>query len=272
MNKGFTLAEDSPLSGKFQEKERRIIRGLVGVTSEPDGQDSFAHAMAHSIKSAFTLAEVLITLGIIGVVSAMTLPALVNRTQGKELETGLKKAYSVIQNAINKMSYDEGQIVNYANYPSRQFMTIFKKYFKVSKDCGIHGCENTTQDDDGNTSYLSQTYKTYNNHTMSMYQLDDGQVFTSDGMFIMVENATVNETVLFISVDVNGYSKKPNRWGHDLFTFQVMDNGKLLPMVAEGTAYDADSFCSTTSTNSRNGIGCTYKALTDKDYFKNLPK
>lgn len=48
----------------------------------------------------FTLAEVLITLGIIGVVAAMTLPALVNRTQGKELETGLQKAYSVIQKCI----------------------------------------------------------------------------------------------------------------------------------------------------------------------------
>lgn len=46
-------------------------------------------------KNAFTLAEVLITLGIIGVVSAMTLPALVNRTQGKELEAKLQKTYSV---------------------------------------------------------------------------------------------------------------------------------------------------------------------------------
>ena len=38
------------------------------------------------MNKGFTLAEVLITLGIIGVVAAMTLPALVNHTQGKELE------------------------------------------------------------------------------------------------------------------------------------------------------------------------------------------
>jgi len=86
-----------------------------------------------------------------------------------------------------------------------------------------------------------------------------------------VENENNNNTKLFISVDVNGHNKKPNRWGHDLFTFQVMDNGKLLPMGAEGTAYD-ERYCSTTSSNGYNGIGCTYKALTDKDYFKNLPK
>jgi len=87
-------------------------------------------------------------------------------------------------------------------------------------------------------------------------------------MLIMMENDSDN---LLISVDVNGPNKKPNRWGHDLFTFQVMDNGKLLPMGAEGTAYD-ESYCSKSSTNDRNGIGCTYRALTDKDYFKNLPK
>ena len=50
----------------------------------------------------FTLAEVLITLGIIGVVAAMTLPALINRVTYKEMETGLQKNYSLIQQASEK--------------------------------------------------------------------------------------------------------------------------------------------------------------------------
>ena len=73
-------------------------------------------------KQAFTLAEVLITLGIVGVIAAMTLPALINQTHGKELETGLKKAYTVLQTAYNKMAYDEGQIVNNTNYPAHAFI------------------------------------------------------------------------------------------------------------------------------------------------------
>ena len=48
---------------------------------------------AASCKSAFTLAEVLITLGIIGMVAAMTLPALMNDKQNKELQTQFKKTY-----------------------------------------------------------------------------------------------------------------------------------------------------------------------------------
>lgn len=218
-------------------------------------------------KQGFTLAEVLITLGIIGVIAAMTLPALINQTQGKELETGFKKAYSVIQAAFNQMSYDEGQVINAANYPEREFMPVFKKYFQVSKDCGLHGCEQqSSQDDDGNILYISQTYKTYNNNPMTTRLIDDGQIFVNDGMLIMVENI---DGLIWILVDVNGNMKKPNRLGHDLFAFQVMDNGKLLPMGANGTPYN---LCSITSTHSMNGISCTYKALTDKDYFKNLPK
>ena len=51
-------------------------------------------------KLAFTLAEVLITLGIIGIVAALTLPALIQTNKNKEVETKLKKIYSVMNQAI----------------------------------------------------------------------------------------------------------------------------------------------------------------------------
>ena len=54
----------------------------------------------NSRKIAFTLAEVLITLGIIGVVAAMTLPTVINNVHHKELETALKKQYSTLSQAI----------------------------------------------------------------------------------------------------------------------------------------------------------------------------
>ena len=48
----------------------------------------------------FTLAEVLITLGIIGVVAAMTMPTLINSTQGAQYKTAYKKALSVLSQAV----------------------------------------------------------------------------------------------------------------------------------------------------------------------------
>lgn len=61
---------------------------------------------------AFTLAEVLITLGIIGVVAAMTIPTLISKTQKKEAVTRLKGAYSQIAQAIRMSEADNGDISN----------------------------------------------------------------------------------------------------------------------------------------------------------------
>lgn len=51
-------------------------------------------------KNAFTLAEVLITLGIIGVVAAMTMPTLINQTNGAQYKAAYKKALSAIAQGI----------------------------------------------------------------------------------------------------------------------------------------------------------------------------
>ncbi len=56
--------------------------------------------MIKGTKGAFTLAEVLITLGIIGVVAAMTMPTLLNSTQGAQYRTAFKKAISVLSQAV----------------------------------------------------------------------------------------------------------------------------------------------------------------------------
>ena len=59
-------------------------------------------------KLAFTLAEVLITLGIIGIVAALTMPALIQKNNNKVVETRLKKFYSAINQAILMAEKDYG--------------------------------------------------------------------------------------------------------------------------------------------------------------------
>ena len=60
-------------------------------------------------KEAFTLAEVLITLGIIGVVAAMTLPTLIQNHRKHEVETKLAKIYSVVNQAIKLSTVEYGE-------------------------------------------------------------------------------------------------------------------------------------------------------------------
>ena len=219
---------------------------------------------------AFTLAEVLITLGIIGVVAAMTLPTLVNQTKNMQYKVGLQKAYSVLSQAIQKLNADQGYIVNQENYGKHKLAPALKKYIIQGKDCGFKDCKNNGTDENVG-DLLSDTYKTYNGNRGYNAQFDEGQAILTDGMFVMIDNDGSHP--ICISVDVNGYNKNPNKFGHDVFMFQI-DNksGKLLPMGIEGTRFPYPEYCSATSTANRNGFGCTEKALTDENYFKNLPK
>ena len=73
----------------------------------------------------FTLAEVLITLGIIGVVAAMTLPALIQKYRNQVVETRLAKVYSVMNQAILRSEVDNGP-KEYWDFSSEDF---FEKYF-----------------------------------------------------------------------------------------------------------------------------------------------
>lgn len=233
------------------------------------------------MKHGFTLAEVLITLGIIGIVAAMTLPAIINKTINKECETALKKNYSILQQALQQAQLDTGEIIRPSNYQftlnnSYPVKALLLKYIKQARDCGIGGEQGACVENQGlsHNENAKKIYKTFNNKNLAdNYIMDDGQFITSDGTLFLIENSQNTGTSIlpiYITVDVNGINKKPNRWGYDLFTFQLLNTGKLLPMGAEGTAYDADRYCSVTSTSTLNGVGCAYKALTDDSYWKNL--
>lgn len=73
-------------------------------------------------KSAFTLAEVLITLGVIGVVAAMTIPTLIHNYKAKEMRTRLLRANSIIQDGIGRMVADE---VNISDILKIEILTRF---------------------------------------------------------------------------------------------------------------------------------------------------
>ncbi len=232
-------------------------------------------------KYAFTLAEVLITLGIIGIVAAMTLPTVINNSRNKQLEAGLKRSYSVISQALDMYQSETGEKITSENIGLHNLKPILMKYLKTAQDCGW-GATLASKSCIPSKFYLPEedktrtdlrTYKTYNGKAeILMASFDDGQFVLNDGSLVLLENP--GGSTLFISVDVNGYNKNPNRLGQDLFMFQINKKGVLLPMGVSGTAYYSatDAYCSPTSTDRMNGAGCTYKALTDKDYFKNLPK
>lgn len=232
----------------------------------------------HYTENGFTLAEVLITLGIIGIVAAMTLPTLIQKNKRAELQSGLKTGYSLLQQALQRMNADNGCPIIPANYPYRTLKNEFIKYFDNPIDCQWGGDQGTKESilcgkgviSEGSGQVMKGIYKTYNlsKNEISSVPLDDGQFALKNGMLVMIENH--HNGTIFISIDINGINKKPNIWGHDLFTFQLMSDGKLLPMGAEKTAYNENTHCSKTATHNLNGIACTKRALTDSSYWKGI--
>lgn len=229
-------------------------------------------------KIGFTLAEVLITLGIIGVVAAMTIPTLIANTRAAQLKSRYFKSYSTINQALKLMQADDISLDN-SDYASvGAFYKIFMNYLQAPYDCGLGGDYGAAQ---GNKKevpcYKSSTgnsaipYKSLDGKSnFNQNYLDDGQIALQDGTLLLFENA--GSSRIFISVDLNGYNNKPNRAGYDLFTFQYID-GELLPMGDSKTMYpEVDKYCSLTSSSNVNGITCASKVKSDADYFKKLAR
>ena len=150
---------------------------------------------------------------------------------------------------------------------------ILLKYLNVMYDCGYGAASANTsciKNYGSGSEDNSKVYKTYNKKAdMQLTYFDDGQFVLTDGTLVLLENVAAGYNTpqgyqkVFISVDINGFGRKPNQLGKDLFMFQLDDKGELLPMGAKNTVYNVETFCSNTSSDPMNGAGCTVKLLNE---------
>jgi prepilin-type N-terminal cleavage/methylation domain-containing protein len=213
-------------------------------------------------KSAFTLAEVLITLGIIGVVAAITIPNLVTSYKSKILRTQFDKSYAMIKQ-VYKMMEADGVFLDWDEYTYAENIELFQKYLSGSTYCGTGA---------GSTKCYKGTSMIYDytninddtkNSSFIYFRLDDGTFQLMSGETVFLEMSK------WVSIDINGYKNKPNKLGYDLFTFQFLDDG-VYPMGYTGTYFadNLDMYCNAGKNSSYSGYTCAQKAVTNPDYFK----
>ena len=217
---------------------------------------------------AFTLAEVLITLGIIGIVAEMTIPTLVQNTQEKVTVVSLKKAYSMLTQAYTMAVTDNGTPDTWGftadGAGAVTMMNVVKPYFRVTQDCGT-----------GGTCFSGDDYKHMNGSSRGTINGDTGlaKVRLADGTLwaVAITSATCNtdfgSTLTgcgYFYVDVNGF-KKPNTVGKDFFLMYITKDG-IIPvgMPTDNTMRFSDN-CSTNS-----GWGCAGWVIYNEnmDYLK----
>ena len=83
--------------------------------------------MSHKDEQAFTLAEVLITLGIIGIVAAMTMPSLIQSYKKQEATARLKKFSSIMSQAVIMSEMENGEMADWTYTAESDTVTQTKK-------------------------------------------------------------------------------------------------------------------------------------------------
>lgn len=197
------------------------------------------------MRKGFTLAEVLITLGIIGVVASMTLPALVAKHRKKVLHTQFLKTYSDIQNAAKRFQADEGiTVYEYSKGESGSISTntliAFIKYFIGQKNGGL--VSSNDPDTGENVSYknaIGYIPKNLANKFFSTSQPCDKSIISEEigGRFFAMDDpvSRYNDPPYGpkICVDING-RKGPNQYGYDWFVFVFTKDGGVKPYIGSG--------------------------------------
>ena len=170
---------------------------------------------------AFTLAETLIVMGIIGVVAALTIPNLNSSTADKEKVAKVKKIYSNLNDALGRAQVVYGPVEEWKQLDSTavaqtaRFGERLTEFMKVSKNCKMEvnkGCLSSAKVksigavEDKNYDGDNSVYKFITADGTSIY-------FTSNGAF----------------VDIDGPIKGSTQYGKDIFLFQLADND-FVPM------------------------------------------
>lgn len=206
-------------------------------------------------KSAFTLAETLIILGIIGIVAALTIPGLLNNYLKKQTATQLQKSISIMNQAYKLSFEDLGELSasETKDLDSKEyFNTYWAPYIKA-----LTYCETITP-----CGYKSYTPFTQTNRKKSIWYIVEPRLrptfITPDGTVYAIflstwsgdPNTNKKQELYQIIVDLNG-GAKPNKFGRDVFWLsRTQDNGGgIRPYCYQKTDKEINKDCS------KSGIG-----------------
>lgn len=237
----------------------------------------------HSL--AFTLAEVLITLAIIGVVAAMTIPTLMKNSETVERVSTLKEMFSTLTQASSSAINDNGTpdqwnlIAQDSLEGATNVLKMISPYIKITKICAAEDKSCTPNEIYKAENGAEYNYLSGNNSIAAL--LNNGTIIAVQIWETNCEwdwggaNANLKNVCAQLTVDVNGF-KKPNTFGKDTFLFLLTKKGIYpngLPDQTGGLSFTnscADNTLGYIAGTGANGMGCTAWVLYNgnMDYLK----
>lgn len=218
------------------------------------------------MKKAFTLAEVLVTLGIIGVISAMTMPTLMYNHQRKSYVIQLHKVYNETLQVLEMFKADKNAInLKEAGLTSQDAVNkMIKTYFKIVKEC------------DSMDACFAEQYRKLDGtvENENMFSRDIKSYVLASGASIRLAYYVEGPNkIINMAVDVNG-AKGPNIQGRDLFWMFIYNNGMIddfgddenvdAPLTTEQREEIYKKYCQTMEdAPDAGGGGCFGRILND---------
>lgn len=199
-------------------------------------------------KTAFTLAEVLITLLIIGVVASIVIPAIIADTQQAEFKTAWKKVYAEVSQSTIKIMIDNGGTLKGLFQSNQDMINQYGNYLVYNKKCG----------NNNSCWHQANTWFRYDNSSVNQNQwygfiLNNGSIL-APVMFDPDCNSTTSSGTVpkcgWMLVDVNGF-KGPNTIEKDIFYIYILEN-RIAP---RGIVGDTNNYACP------GGGGCSAKYL-----------
>ena len=226
-------------------------------------------------KLGFTLSEVLVTLAIIGVISALTIPTFVSNAENKANAAKLSSLITDVQTAFTNMITSEavlemeetefGQKSADATATTSDRAGELSKYLKLAGSSNnmatFYGTESIVHI--GNSASANAVTPSFND----IYQVKNGAL-----LFYGIEAKTkasnnaattsVDSSIGLVAIDVNG-AAKPNLWGRDVFQFMLGSDGILYPAGGSDYQHVRSENATVPCTVGTNTIGCTNKLIQD---------
>ena len=166
----------------------------------------------NKIKKAFSLAETLITVVILGILGAITVTSVIKNCQKTQTLTKLKKTYSAINQAIDISVIENGPADTWQGTPQERIRNYIIPYFKVKEVITMPESRSKS----GNKFYqISGKQETGLGIVRTLYDDRSLAIYLKDNTQIWIFCGTIAITFY---VDLNG-PKKPNTYGKDMFSF-----------------------------------------------------
>lgn len=221
------------------------------------------------MKKSFTLAEVLLTLGIIGIIASLTIPVLIKNVQDSEFKNKMRKEYSVVSEAYQLLAQENGNnfldvISGCLDFDSTCFKENYKTKLSYIKECAINNNVGICFPAKANVKWLNGDSV----NSSAFLATNSAGIILKDGSSLLFyldsagckSNLSPNYTNRcgYITLDVNGM-KPPNAWGRDIYVFFVFSDAIRPSSIATvGSAVTSTDDC---NFGANRGYTCASKYL-----------